>query len=635
MKNLLLLACATAACVATARTYYVDTAGDDAASGTSPETAWRSPARVAKETFKPGDKVLFKSGCMWRFDERLNFRGAGTAEAPILVSRYGEGPQPEFRGSVDGTVPGFWTALSNGVWTSTLAGKTAQGEQDVGNIVCVKKGESPDKATCGWKRWKLDDLTNEGDYYHDLKCGIVYFKSARDPAAVYSRMELCRKVLLLNLDAAKWVRVEDLAFMYTGSHGINGAPVEHLRVRGCTFGWIGGSLLGMWPDGQGGKKPVRYGNGIEFWTSPLSRDIRLENNFFYEVYDTAMTNQGNLPGVLEGMVICSNRTVRCEQSYEVWFSHTNYHVKSIEVFGNRFEDAGYGWSHAQRPDKNATHFLAYGFACRADNILYHDNHLGRTKQSMFWWFCWPAVNHIKLDRNTYVQPGVDVTSWRGLFHWRGEKADCQPPWDVYRRITGNDAHSRLLTPPEPDPAVRAELAANARRWLALPNGDFEVTSPGRPGAFSGWTVTDRRKGPNCRAVADDAVTHGGKYALRIDSVANERIQVARNVNLRDRVFVPGRVYRLSAALRHAAGPRTWSCDFGVYTDGLKCLYGHGFAPQGDDWTCLSDTFTLPAGGAIIRIMCNVSNGASGWIDDLCLEERLEDGTWREVMTAGY
>lgn len=429
----------TASVVCAGRTYYVDAKGDDAADGLSPATAWRTPARAFKTELGPGDRILFRAGCRWRTDDTLTVKAQGTEAEPVLVSRYGEGAQPEFLGSSDGTRPGFWTPAGDGLWTANVSGKT-----DVGNIVRVAKGSSPDAPTCGWKRWRREDLRNEGDYFHDLDAGRVWYRSAVEPASTHDRMELCRRICLLNVGQTTWLRVEGISFLYTGAHGIVGAPVQHLRVRGCTFGWIGGSLLGMWPDGKGGKRPVRYGNGIEFWTGGHNADIRLEDNFFYEVYDTAMTNQGNGDGVLERMVVCSNRTLRCEQSYEIWFTSTNYLVKSIELFGNRFEDAGYGWSHAQRPNKNATHLLAYGFKPKVESIFYHDNYFGRTKQCMFWWFEWPAIRHVRLDRNTYVQPGVDPESHRGLFRWRDENSDCQPTWADYRRLTGHDAHSTLL-----------------------------------------------------------------------------------------------------------------------------------------------------------------------------------------------
>lgn len=624
---------AFAACAETPRTFYVDAEhGDDAAAGTEVSAPWKTTARVAKETYRPGDRVLFRAGSMWRVGNTLTIKGEGTETAPIVFSRYGEGPRPELRASIDGTAPGFWTASSNGLWTANVTGKT-----DVGNIVCVKRGDAMGTKTAAWKRWSVAEIVDEGDYFHDLQAGVIYFKSDRNPSEVYSMMELCRRICIMSVARTQWVTVDSLALNYTGAHGIVGAPVQHLRVRGCEFGWIGGSLLGMWPDGRGGKRPVRYGNGIEFWATGHNLDIRLENNFFYEVYDTAMTNQGNQGGVLEDMVICSNRTVRCEQSYEIWFTSTNYLVKSIELFGNRFEDAGYGWSHAQRPDKNATHLLAYGFKPKVESIYYHDNYLGRTKQCMFWWFSWPTIQHVRLDHNTYVQPGVDAATVKGLFKWNGEKKWFTPDFDAYRRLTGYDAHSRLLTPEEKDPEVRARLARERRNWLALPNGDFEHANPDSTAGFGGWTVTDRPKDLKSIACADGEVKHGGDWSLRVEACPDEKIQVARNVDLSDAVFKVGRRYRIRAWMRSREGTPRWDFSFGVFAKGLRCLYGHDFESPAaaDGWQMCSDVFTLPANGVMIRLMFNFRHGAVGWVDDVTLEEQLDDGSFRPVYSAGY
>ena len=631
-----LAACAFLPALAGGRTFYVDAErGDDANPGTSESAPWKGTDRVEATQLGPGDRVLFRAGRVWRLGKQLSLHAHGTEAEPVVVSSYGDGAKPEFRGSLDGTAAGFWTASSNGLWTASVSGKT-----DVGNIVLVRRDDPSGRKDVGWKKWSLDDVREEGDFFHDRAAGIVWFKCARNPGDAYALMEVCRRINLIGVGRTAWLQVKGLALTYTGAHGIVGAPVQHLRVNGCEFGWIGGSWLGDWPDGHGGTYPVRYGNGIEFWATGENRDIRLENNYFYEVYDTAMTNQGNDEGVLDGMVICSNRTVNCEQSYEVWFTHTNYFVKSVEVFGNRFEDAGFGWSHAQRPNQNATHFLSYGFKCRVGEMNYHDNYLGRTKQCMFWWFSWPAIEHIKLDRNTYCQPGIDPATWRGLFMWQKEKGGWgNPAWEDYRRLTGNDAHSVLQTPEETDPAQRAYLASQTGRWLALPNGDFEELQRGNYAAFAGWSVTDRPKDLKSVAVADGEVRHGGAHALRVEARAGEKIQVARNVNLGDAVFVPGGTYRIRAWLRAPEGARTGAASFhfGVFAKGLKCLYSKGFdyPAAGGVWQEVSDTFTLPAGGEMIRLMFNFRDGAVGWVDDVVLEERLPDGSFRIVHTKGF
>ncbi|WP_226847284.1 hypothetical protein [Bifidobacterium lemurum] len=108
-------------------TYYVDSeGGDDANDGTSENTAWQSLGKVNETVFQPGDRILLKAGSVWdaegtevaqlaytwrsgEGDAGLNKaesaptamlapQGSGTADAPIVLSSYGDGAAPELNG---------------------------------------------------------------------------------------------------------------------------------------------------------------------------------------------------------------------------------------------------------------------------------------------------------------------------------------------------------------------------------------------------------------------------------------------------------------------------------------------------------------------------------------------------------
>ena len=80
-----------------AATYYVDSAkGDDGNSGTAAGRPWKSLAKVNATEFRPGDRILFKSGSAWL--GQLAPRSSGAAGAPIILDRYGKGPQPRIDG---------------------------------------------------------------------------------------------------------------------------------------------------------------------------------------------------------------------------------------------------------------------------------------------------------------------------------------------------------------------------------------------------------------------------------------------------------------------------------------------------------------------------------------------------------
>ncbi|WP_082803029.1 right-handed parallel beta-helix repeat-containing protein [Microbacterium sp. CH1] len=98
-EDVVLTANFTSAAVAPT-TYYVDPAGGaDSNTGTSAETAWASFTPLNR-AFGPGDRILLKRGSVFDGDDAaLRFQGSGSANAPIEVGAYGEGPRPRLDGA--------------------------------------------------------------------------------------------------------------------------------------------------------------------------------------------------------------------------------------------------------------------------------------------------------------------------------------------------------------------------------------------------------------------------------------------------------------------------------------------------------------------------------------------------------
>ena len=78
--------------------YYVDSAaGNDSNPGTSPASAWKTLAKVNSTTFLPGDRILLRSGSVWR--GQLWPKGSGREGQPIVLDTYGGGVRPMINGS--------------------------------------------------------------------------------------------------------------------------------------------------------------------------------------------------------------------------------------------------------------------------------------------------------------------------------------------------------------------------------------------------------------------------------------------------------------------------------------------------------------------------------------------------------
>ena len=71
-------------------TYYVANDGNDANDGLTPETAWKTLAKVTEAELAEGDGVRFKRGDL--------FRGAFKTKPGVTYCAYGEGDKPKFYG---------------------------------------------------------------------------------------------------------------------------------------------------------------------------------------------------------------------------------------------------------------------------------------------------------------------------------------------------------------------------------------------------------------------------------------------------------------------------------------------------------------------------------------------------------
>ncbi len=72
-------------------TYYIRPGGSDAASGTSPGSAWRTLARASTAVLRPGDRLRLLGGRKYRGQLRLTRGDGGNPRKPVRVSSYGTG----------------------------------------------------------------------------------------------------------------------------------------------------------------------------------------------------------------------------------------------------------------------------------------------------------------------------------------------------------------------------------------------------------------------------------------------------------------------------------------------------------------------------------------------------------------
>lgn len=103
-----------------AGTYYVSNSGNDANSGLTTSTPWKSLTKVNSFAFKAGDQILFERGSSFYGTLNLHYR-FGTAENPIVYGAYGSGELPVISGF---TTASSWTNEGGGIYSTAISSES-------------------------------------------------------------------------------------------------------------------------------------------------------------------------------------------------------------------------------------------------------------------------------------------------------------------------------------------------------------------------------------------------------------------------------------------------------------------------------------------------------------------------------
>ncbi len=427
--------------------YYVDSEnGSDDAAGTSEALAWRSLERVNRAELKPGDVVRFVRGGLWRGSLKPK---SGKQNAPgITYTSYGdpELPKPRFYGSVPLNKPTDWVKVETRLWRSAEpVTEPAPGTlSDVGNLIF-------DGKLAAVKRWSKEELKTDGMFWFDPETRCVWLVGTQNPAEQYREIEAAlRRNHVIDLSGVHHVTISDFDVRYGASHGFGGSGNSFVTIRDCDVSWIGGGHQFTRPDGV----PVRFGNGIEFWSD--AHDHIVIGCRLWEIYDAALTNQGDGKNEQRNIIYRNNVIWNCEYSFEYWNRDEESITDGIAFLYNTCLNAGHGWGHAQRPDPNGRHLMFYETTARTTNFTIRNNVFANATESILrvdsrrgqeqtveqsdtaqksgeHGVAW--AKELVLDTNVWIQQPGDG---RTLVLWQSQKIDDP---DAYREKTGLDRNS--------------------------------------------------------------------------------------------------------------------------------------------------------------------------------------------------
>ena len=414
----------------------------------------------ASRSFAPAGLSLMKSGAPWtsyaKTETALPVLGTNWTEHTIRFQSRQSASDARLTLFLGGALPAETSLfLGPARLTEARCNQPLPLSVDVGNII-FDHGPST-----GVKKWSETELRRDGDYFYDARSWQVKLRSDGHPATRHRSIELALNRHIVNQGGRGYVTYENLDLRYGAAHGIGGGGTHHITARSCDISYIGGGHQTTRPDG----KPVRFGNGIEFWSG--ARDCLVEDCRLWEIYDAALTNQGDGTNIQENITYRRNVIWNSEYSFEFWNRGLASHARNIVFEHNTCVDAGHGWGYRQRPDPNGRHLMFYDNSAITTNVVVRYNIFCNAVDSLLRLHGRDWTAALVMDNNCWFQPRGPLLLW-------GKETVGAEGFAPFMRVRGFDFHSLLADPKFVDAARRDYRLAPDSPARALTDGGQPV-----------------------------------------------------------------------------------------------------------------------------------------------------------------
>ena len=216
--------------------YISSSSGDDSNSGLTPETAFKTLAKVNSYDLLPGDSLLFKSGDT--FVGKLSIvNESGSSEKPILISNYGDGDLPIFDG--DGYLSTIHIVNSGYLHFSNIEIKNDGGPAKPGDSEVLRYGmyiQNTFTDGTSFEHYRLNNLTFKNIYptvevTDDDRTGI-------NGHAIITSGSWGDDIHPTRFDD---MLIENCFFTRTARHAVVLKAVNNLEIKNNLFEHVGGA----------------------------------------------------------------------------------------------------------------------------------------------------------------------------------------------------------------------------------------------------------------------------------------------------------------------------------------------------------------------------------------------------------
>lgn len=278
---------------------------------------------------KAGDAVFFECGSVFRLKETFD------CVAGVTYGSYGTGEKPMFLGSQYNFADGIWIpSQKQNVWKVNYTS-----ENDIAG------GFFNDGKEIGIMKSSIRALYKNMDFYYDKDNALIYLYCDKgNPSDVWNNIEFSQAGVHIRMaPRVENVTIDDLCLKYMGTFGISAEYDNHfITVTNCEIGFIGGTMMSV---------GTRYGNGIQTWCG--GHDLNFNNNWLYQVFDTAIAPHGAAGHAtcdFYNVSICENLFEYNNGDIEFWEAGANMSGQNVSQFYNwkmdgnihRFNSLGWG-----------------------------------------------------------------------------------------------------------------------------------------------------------------------------------------------------------------------------------------------------------------------------------------------------